>query len=87
MCIEIQVLQHFQRFISSITDQISQKNQENLLHPGLHGGLFGMSVIVHFRRHVDFAFLFVRRARAAACVGAWPWNVDGLALNEMAVVE
>ena len=38
-------------------------------------------MIGHLGRHVDFAFLFVRRARAAACVDAWPNNVTGLALN------
>jgi hypothetical protein len=63
----INVHRNFQHFINSIPGQTPQNIQENLLHPGLHGGLFGVTVIGHFGRHVDFAFLFTRRARAAAC--------------------
>jgi len=70
-----------QHFINSIPGPTAQKPQEILLHLSQSGGLFGGTVIGHLGRHIDFAFLFVRRARAAACVDAWPNNVTGLALN------
>ena len=85
----------FTQFINSITGQTPQKSDEILLHPCQSGGLFGVSVMVHFRRHVDFAFLFVRRARAAACVDAWAWverignrllNHRVLSLNELPIM-
>jgi hypothetical protein len=46
---------------------ISLNNEENFLHPCLTSGLFEVSVIGQRRCQDDFALLFTRRARAAAC--------------------
>jgi len=55
------------QFVNSITGQIRQERDENLLHPPLSGGLFERSVKGHFECEADFALLVTRRARAAAC--------------------